>query len=46
MGAAGDLGSHRFFSTNKRVNRYRLSFTEKDYVMVDRLTWMYYQKYS
>ena len=39
-----DLGPHRFFSADKRVNRIWSYFTGKDYVMVDRLTRIYYDK--
>ncbi|MBP3296066.1 MAG: FAD-dependent oxidoreductase [Lachnospiraceae bacterium] len=39
-----DLGPHRFFSKDQRVNRLWSYFTGKDYVMVDRLTRIYYDK--
>ncbi len=37
-----DLGPHRFFSSDARVNRLWLEITERDYRMVDRLTRIYY----
>ncbi|MBO6299241.1 MAG: FAD-dependent oxidoreductase [Lachnospiraceae bacterium] len=39
-----DLGPHRFFSANREVNHFWSHFTGKDYVMVDRLTRIYYEK--
>ena len=39
-----DLGPHRFFSDDKHVNHFWSYFTGKDYVMIDRLTRIYYQK--
>ena len=39
-----DLGPHRFFSTDARVNRLWLDVVGRDYKMVDRLTRIYYQK--
>ena len=37
-----DLGPHRFFSNDTRVNRLWLEVAGKDYRMVDRLTRIYY----
>ncbi len=37
-----DLGPHRFFSSDARVNRLWLEIAENDYRMVDRLTRIYY----
>ena len=37
-----DLGPHRFFSTDPRVNRIWSYFVGNNYVMVDRLTRIYY----
>ncbi len=37
-----DLGPHRFFSSDARVNRLWLEIVESDYRMVDRLTRIYY----
>ncbi len=39
-----DLGPHRFFSNDTRVNKVWLEVTGKDYRMVDRLTRIYYKK--
>lgn len=39
-----DLGPHRFFSADARVNRLWLEVVERDYTMVDRLTRIYYDK--
>ena len=39
-----DLGPHRFFSNDKKVNELWLEVVEKDYKMVDRLTRIYYKK--
>lgn len=39
-----DLGPHRFFSNDLRVNRLWLEVAGQDYAMVDRLTRIYYQK--
>lgn len=39
-----DLGPHRFFSTDRRVNELWLEVVGKDYDMVDRLTRIYYNK--
>ncbi len=39
-----DLGPHRFFSSDARVNRLWLEIAEDDYRMVDRLTRIYYNK--
>ena len=38
-----DLGPHRFFSTDARVNRLWLDVVGHDYHMVDRLTRLYYR---
>ncbi len=38
-----DLGPHRFFSSDARVNELWLEVVEKDYQMVDRLTRIYYK---
>jgi protoporphyrinogen oxidase len=38
-----DLGPHRFFSTDARVNRLWLDVVGRDYRMVDRLTRIFYQ---
>ncbi len=39
-----DLGPHRFFSENRSVNSFWEHFTGKDYVMIDRLTRIYYRQ--
>lgn len=39
-----DLGPHRFFSMDDKVNSFWLSQIEDNYVMVDRLTRIYYNK--
>ena len=41
-GQTVDLGPHRFFSTDARVNRLWLEVVGQDYQMVDRLTRIYY----
>lgn len=38
-----DLGPHRFFSTDARVNRFWIDIVGSDYTMVERLTRIYYQ---
>lgn len=38
-----DLGPHRFFSKNKRVNELWLEIVEKDYQLIDRLTRIFYK---
>lgn len=38
-----DLGPHRFFSSDNRVNRLWLEVVGADYQMVDRLTRIYYE---
>ena len=38
-----DLGPHRFFSSDARVNRVWLEVMGRDYTMVDRLTRVYYR---
>jgi protoporphyrinogen oxidase len=39
-----DIGPHRFFSNDTRVNKLWLEVAGKDYRMVDRLTRIYYKK--
>lgn len=39
-----DLGPHRFFSSDRRVNDLWLEVVGRDYRMVDRLTRIYYNK--
>ncbi len=39
-----DIGPHRFFSNDTRVNKTWLEVVGKDYHMVDRLTRIYYKK--
>lgn len=39
-----DLGPHRFFSSDARVNRLWLEVVGDDYAMVDRLTRIYYKQ--
>lgn len=39
-----DLGPHRFFSNDPRVNRLWLEVVGRDYRMIDRLTRIYYRK--
>lgn len=39
-----DLGPHRFFSSDPRVNRLWLEMAGQDYSMVSRLTRIYYQR--
>ncbi len=39
-----DIGPHRFFSNDTRVNELWLEVVGKDYEMVDRLTRIYYNK--
>lgn len=39
-----DLGPHRFFSNDTRVNKLWLEVVQNDYKMVDRLTRIYYKK--
>ncbi|MFI5203797.1 MAG: FAD-dependent oxidoreductase [Flavobacteriales bacterium] len=39
-----DLGPHRFFSSDSRVNKLWLEVVGKDYHMVNRLTRIYYKK--
>lgn len=38
-----DIGPHRFFSTDARVNRFWLDIVGKDYDLIDRLTRIHYQ---
>jgi protoporphyrinogen oxidase len=39
-----DLGPHRFFSNEKRINQIWLEVVGRQYAMVDRLTRIYYKK--
>ena len=39
-----DLGPHRFFSNDNKINQVWLEVVGKDYRMVDRLTRIYYKK--
>ncbi|MCB1302762.1 MAG: FAD-dependent oxidoreductase [Leptospiraceae bacterium] len=39
-----DIGPHRFFSSDKRVNELWLEVAGRDYKMVNRLTRIYYKK--
>jgi protoporphyrinogen oxidase len=39
-----DIGPHRFFSRDARVNRLWLDVVGRDYAMVDRMTRIYYRK--
>ena len=39
-----DIGPHRFFSNDTRVNKLWLEVVGRDYKMVDRLTRIYYKK--
>ncbi len=43
-GQTVDLGPHRFFSNDNRVNKLWLEVVGRDYKMVDRLTRIYYKK--
>lgn len=43
-GQRADLGPHRFFSSDPRVNRLWLEVVGRDYSMVNRLTRIYYQE--
>jgi len=38
-----DIGPHRFFSTDERINRFWLEVVGDDYHMVDRLTRVYFR---
>jgi protoporphyrinogen oxidase len=38
-----DLGPHRFFSQDKKINELWLEVVERDYKLVDRLTRIYYK---
>jgi protoporphyrinogen oxidase len=38
-----DLGPHRFFSSDPRVNEFWLNSLDHEYVMVNRLTRIYYK---
>ena len=40
-----DLGPHRFFSKDPRVNNLFFEILKKDYVIVNRITRIYYNKY-
>ena len=39
-----DIGPHRFFSSDNRINELWLEVVGRDYEMVDRLTRIYYNK--
>lgn len=39
-----DLGPHRFFSSDRRINDFWLSQIKDDYILVDRLTRIFYNK--
>ena len=39
-----DLGPHRFFSSDRRVNEFWINAVDHEYVMVKRLTRIYYNK--
>lgn len=39
-----DIGPHRFFSSDNRINELWLEVVKNDYEMVDRLTRIYYRK--
>ncbi len=39
-----DIGPHRFFSNDNRINKIWLEVADKDYKMVDRMTRIYYKK--
>ena len=39
-----DLGPHRFFSKDDKINNFWLEHVGKDFIMVDRLTRIYYAK--
>lgn len=39
-----DLGPHRFFSSDRRVNEFWIDAVDHEYVMVKRLTRIYYNK--
>ena len=39
-----DLGPHRFFSSDPRVNEFWLDAVDYEYVMVNRLTRIYYKQ--
>lgn len=39
-----DLGPHRFFSNDLRVNRFWIKIMKNDYYMISRLTRIYYDK--
>lgn len=43
-GQTVDLGPHRFFSNDPRVNRFWLEAVDMEYAMVDRLTRIFYKK--
>lgn len=42
-GQTVDIGPHRFFSKDAKVNKLWLEVADQDYVMVDRLTRIYYK---
>ena len=39
-----DMGPHRFFSNDTRVNSFWLEVIKDDYLMVNRITRIYYKK--
>ena len=39
-----DLGPHRFFSNDRRVNEFWIDAVDREFVMVKRLTRIYYNK--
>jgi len=43
-GQTVDIGPHRFFSKDKKINNFWLQVAGKDYKMVNRLTRIYYNK--
>lgn len=43
-GAKVDMGPHRFFSKDARINKFWLEQVGGDYLMVDRLTRIFYKK--
>ncbi len=43
-GQSVDIGPHRFFSNDRRINELWLEIVQNDYAMVDRLTRIYYKK--
>lgn len=43
-GQVVDLGPHRFYSQDKRINNFWLEVIKDEYKMIDRLTRIYYKK--